>query len=245
MTSQDIVRIARQRAGLTQQQLAARSGHPRETIARWETGAREPSLASVQALVAACGLELVVGVATGDDSLGELVTDQLALSPAERLTRLIPPDESAHTVKALNWLASARTPTVVTGGVAAALMGAPQRPQDGGVEVVAGDALALTTEMDESGLEPTDSVERFADSDRRWPWTLPGGGSVVLAGALPGSSDYADLRRAAQTVQVDGVTISVAHPRDLLRLAEASARADERARVPGLRALLSGLAGTV
>ncbi len=91
MTSQDIVRIARQRAGLTQQQLAARSGHPRETIARWETGAREPSLASVQALVAACGLELVVGVAAGDDSLGDLVTDQLALSPAERLTRLLPP----------------------------------------------------------------------------------------------------------------------------------------------------------
>jgi hypothetical protein len=134
---------------------------------------------------------------------------------------------------------------VVIGGVAAVLQGAAQRPRDSRVEVVAGDPLALTAEMDESGLEPTGSAERFSDSDRRWPWTLPGGGSVVLAGALPGSGDYPDLRRAAQPVQVAGVTISVAHPRDLLRLAEASPRADGRARVPGLRALLSGLAGSV
>ncbi len=239
------MRIARQRAGLTQQQLAARSGHPRETIARWETGAREPSLASVQALVAACGLELVVGVAAGDDTLGDLVADQLALSPAERLARLLPTEETARAIRALTWLASARTPTVLVGGIAAALQGAPQRPQDGRLEVVAGDPLAFTAAMDESGLEPTDTAERLADSDRRWPWTMPGGGTVVLAGALPGSGDYADLRRAAQPAQVHGVTISVAHPRDLLRLAEASPRSEEHARVPGLRALLSGLAGAV
>lgn len=93
--------------------------------------------------------------------------------------------------------------------------------------------------MTEHALSPVDSDERFADSDRRWPWMLPSGGTVVLAGALPGSADYADLRRSAQPVDLDGRAVQVAHPRDLLRLAEASARESERARVPALRALLA------
>ena len=100
MTSSDIVRIARQRAGLTQRQLAQRSGHPRETIARWETGAREPSLESLRALVRACGLELVLALAAGDDSLTELVDDQLALAPVDRLQKLLPADEAADAMRA-------------------------------------------------------------------------------------------------------------------------------------------------
>jgi len=244
MRSSDIVRIARQRAGLTQQQLAHRSGHPRETIARWETGAREPSLESLRALVRACGLELVLALAEGDDSLTGLVDDQLALAPADRLRRLLPADEASWALRALAWLAAARTPSIVVGGVAAALQGAPQRPRDGGVEVVASDPLALTSEMEAGGLEATDSHERFADSDRRWPWKLRGGGTIVLAGALPGSGDFADLRRSAQQLDVDGMSVRVAHPRDLLRLADASARESERSRVPGLGALLSQVSAT-
>jgi transcriptional regulator with XRE-family HTH domain len=244
VTSSDIVRIARQRAGLTQQQLAQRSGHPRETIARWETGAREPSLESLRALVRACGLELVLALAEGDDSLTELVDDQLALAPVDRLQKLLPADEAADAMRALSWLAAARSPSIVVGGAAAALQGAPQRPRDGGVEVVASDPLALTDEMAAGGLVPTDSDERFAESDRRWPWTLPGGGTVVLAGGLPGSGDFADLRRSAQQLDLGGVSVRVAHPRDLLRLAGASARESEQSRVPGLRALLSQVSAT-
>ena len=233
-----MVRIARQRAGLTQQQLADRSGHPRETIARWETGSREPSLTSVQALVAACGLELVVGLAAGDDSLAQLIADQITLMPSERLARLLAADDRTAALSALHWLAGARTPSIVIGAMAAALQGAPQRLTDSRVELVAGDQPALVAEMTEAGLWPTDSPERFADTDRRWPWTLPGGGTLVLAGGLPGARDYADLRRAARPVRLDVVTVQVAHPRDLLRLAEASPRPDQRARVPALRALL-------
>jgi transcriptional regulator with XRE-family HTH domain len=244
MRSSDIVRIARQRAGLTQQQLAHRSGHPRETIARWETAAREPSLQSLRALVRACGLELVVALAEGDDSLTGLVDDQLALAPADRLRRLLPADDAKEVHRALSWLAAARSPSIVVGGVAAALQGAPQRPRDVGVEVVASDPLALTREMEAAGFEATDSDERFAESDRRWPWKLPGGGAVVLAGALPGSGDFADLRRSAQQVELDGASVRVAHPRDLLRLADASIRESEQARVPGLRALLSHVPAT-
>ena len=62
----------------------------------------------------------------------------------------------------------------------------------------------------------------------------------MLASNVSGTGDYRDLRRGARTVQLDdGTSIRVAHPRDLLRMADASPRESERARVPGLRALLS------
>ena len=240
MTTSDIVRIARQRAGLTQQQLADRSGHPRETIARWETGAREPSLASLRALVAACDLDLVINLARRDSSLEELVRDQLELTASERLGGLLPPAASDDTLRALRWLAHARTPAIVIGGLAAVLHGAPQPPGETGVEFVSGDPYAMESEMGQAGLVPIDTKERWADVDRRSPWALPEGGTLVLAANVSGTEDYRDLCRAARTVELDdGTRVQVAHPRDLLRMADASPSESERARVPGLRALLS------
>lgn len=240
MSSRDIVRIARQRAGITQQQLADRSGHPRETIARWETGAREPSLATLKALVAACDLDLVVHLARKDSSLEELVADQLELTATERLERLMPATAADDALRALRWLAAARTPVIVIGGLAAVLQGGPQQPGDGQVEFVSGDPYAMEAELRAAGLIPSDVAERWADVDRRAPWALPDGGTIVLASNVPGTGDYRDLRRSARTVQLDdGASIRVAHPRDLLRMADASSRESERARVPGLRALLS------
>lgn len=239
-SSRDIVRIARQRAGITQQQLADRSGHPRETIARWETGAREPSLATVQALVGACDLDLVIHLAERDSSLDGLVVDQLALTPTERLGRLMPAAVRDDTLRALRWLAEARTPVIVIGGVAAVLQGGPQQPGDGQVEFVSGDPFAAEAAMRDAGLIPGDTDERWADLDRRARWTLPDGGTVALASNVPGTRDYPDLRRSAGIVQLDdGTRVPVAHPRDLLRMADASPRESERARVPGLRSLLS------
>lgn len=243
--SRDIVRIARQRAGLTQQQLADRSGHPRETIARWETGAREPSLSSLQTLVEASNLDLVVHLAQRDRSLDEAVADQLELAPTERLRRLLPSANKDDTVRALRWLAGARTPLIVIGAVAAVLQGAPQRPGSGLVEFVSADPFAADEEMRAAGLIATDTDERWADVDARALWTLPKGGTVALATNVPGTGDYRDLRKSAQTVELDKKTaIAVAHPRDLLRMADASPRESERARVPGLRALLDGTRDT-
>jgi transcriptional regulator with XRE-family HTH domain len=237
-----MVRIARQRAGLTQQQLAERSGHPRETIARWETGAREPSLATLQAVVAACDLDLVIQLARRDTTLEELVADQLELSATERLRRLMPADAVEDTLNGLHRLANARTPVLVIGGVAAVLQGGPQQPAETAVEFVSGDPPAMEAELRDSGLFPVDTDERWADVDRRAPWTLPEGGAIEHASKLPGTEDYRDLRRAARPVELDSDTnLRVAHPRDLLRLAEASPRERERTRAPGLRALLAQL----
>jgi transcriptional regulator with XRE-family HTH domain len=245
MTSRDIVRIARQRAGLTQQQLGDRSGHPRETIARWETGAREPSLSSLRKLAEASNLDLVIHLSQRDPSLGESVDDQLELSPTQRLARVLPSASKEDTIHALRWLAGARTPLIIIGAVAAVLQGAPQRPGSGGVEFVSADAFAMEDEMRTGGLIPSNTEERWADEDARAPWTLPEGGTIALSSKVPGTGDYADLRRSAQSVELDETTtVRVAHPRDLLRIADASRRNSERVRAPGLRALLDRITET-
>jgi hypothetical protein len=171
------------------------------------------------------------------------VGDQLRLSPLERLERLLPRDEAAASRRALGWLGGARTPAVLIGGVAGALQGAPQRPGDGRVEVVPSDPVTFTAELTGAGFAPSDDPERWAETDRRWPWRAPDGGVIAVATRLPGSRDYPDLRRSARLVAVDEATsIHAAHPRDLLRLADASPRETERAQAPGLRALLERLA---
>jgi transcriptional regulator with XRE-family HTH domain len=245
VTSADIVRIARQRAGLTQQQLADRSGHPRETIARWETGAREPSLSSLQKLADAANLELVIRLAERDPSLRESVNDQLQLSPTGRVERLLPSTGKEGGIRALQWLAGARTPLIVIGGMAAVLQGGPQRPGSERVEFVSADPFAMEEEMRADGLTAIDTDERWLDVDARAPWTVPAGGTIALASNVPGTADYGDLRRSAKTVELDDATrISVAHPRDLLRMADASRRESERARAPGLRALVDRITET-
>jgi transcriptional regulator with XRE-family HTH domain len=239
LTSADLVRIARQRAGLTQQELADRSGHPRETIARWETGVREPSLATLRALVEAANLELVLNLAEHDESLQEAVEDQLELSPVRRLKRLLPDEERTDAVRALRWLGRARTPAIVIGPVAAVLQGAPQSPHSGRVEFVSADPFAMEQEMRSKGLVALDSDERWADVDARALWRLPKGGVLALASKVPGTGDFADLRRSARRIEIGkGLDVAVAHPRDLLRMADASPRETERARAPGLRAVL-------
>lgn len=230
--------MARRRAAITQRQLAERSGHRRETIARWEAGVREPSLATLQGVVSACDLDLVVQLAQRDSTLGELVADQLRLAPLDRLSRLMPAGTLADVLRVLRWLASARTPTIVIGAVAAALQGAPQRVEGAQVEVVSSDPFSTEAELRESGLTPIDTETRWVDVDRRAPWALPEGGAVVLTSATPGTTGYTDLRRSAEKIELDGLVVAVAHPRDLLRLGDASPRDSERARVPGLRALL-------
>ena len=84
-----LLREARLRAGLSQQELAARSGKERTVIARWEQGSVSPSFDTVIDLVRACGfdlpLELVPFDAVGDERIAELQM----LSPERRLERLL------------------------------------------------------------------------------------------------------------------------------------------------------------
>lgn len=54
------LRRARERAGLTQQELARRAGTSQATISAYENGAKEPSVRTLDRLLAAAGARLAV-----------------------------------------------------------------------------------------------------------------------------------------------------------------------------------------
>jgi transcriptional regulator with XRE-family HTH domain len=96
--SADLLREARLRAGLTQAELGRRTGKPQSMISRWERGEVRPSLETLRDLIRACGLELTYGLANYDDSYLSHINQQLELTPARRVVRML---EWAATVKDL------------------------------------------------------------------------------------------------------------------------------------------------
>ncbi len=84
-----LLREARLRAGLSQQELAARSGKERTVIARWENGAVSPSFDTVIDLVRACGFDLPLELAPYDSGPDDQIAELQMLSPERRLARLL------------------------------------------------------------------------------------------------------------------------------------------------------------
>lgn len=62
-----LVLLARQEAGLSQRELAERAGVTQSEIARIESGKREPSIPTLQRILAGAGLELRFRLAPSDD----------------------------------------------------------------------------------------------------------------------------------------------------------------------------------
>lgn len=58
MQAQQVIRNARQSAGLTQKELASLAGTSQPTVALYESGKRDPSSATLLRLVQACGGQL-------------------------------------------------------------------------------------------------------------------------------------------------------------------------------------------
>ncbi|HEU0248175.1 MAG TPA: helix-turn-helix transcriptional regulator [Gaiellaceae bacterium] len=89
MRAADLIREARLRAGLTQYQLAERSGRERSVIARWEQGAVSPSFDNLLEVIEACGFDLPL-VLVPRESLGEeRLEKNLLLTPERRAQRYL------------------------------------------------------------------------------------------------------------------------------------------------------------
>lgn len=88
MRGGQIIREARQRMGLTQQELAEQLGTTQSVITRWETGQRSPTLETVTRAVRACGLDLTVKLGPPDPDHELFIRQNRRLSPAERLARM-------------------------------------------------------------------------------------------------------------------------------------------------------------
>jgi transcriptional regulator with XRE-family HTH domain len=89
MRSGDLIREARLRGGLTQYELAERTGRDRAVIARWEQGTVAPSIETVVELVRACGFDLPLELVPYERTGGERLEKNALLSPERRVLRFL------------------------------------------------------------------------------------------------------------------------------------------------------------
>jgi transcriptional regulator with XRE-family HTH domain len=102
MNGGEVIRRARRRAGLSQAELARRLGTKQPVVARWESGARAPTLETVARAVEACGLALDVAVVERDPGEDALLREWRRLTPAERVERnrrMLETEEWLHTAR--------------------------------------------------------------------------------------------------------------------------------------------------
>ena len=89
MRSARIIREARLRAGLTQAELAERSGRDRTVVARWEQGLVAPSVDTLVELVRACGFDLPLEIVPFDDTNETQLKDAARTPPDRRLDAML------------------------------------------------------------------------------------------------------------------------------------------------------------
>jgi transcriptional regulator with XRE-family HTH domain len=89
MRAADLIREARLRAGLTQYQLAERSGRERSVIARWEQGAVSPSVDNLLEVIQACGFDLPLVLVPRETHDDERLEKNLLLTPERRAQRYL------------------------------------------------------------------------------------------------------------------------------------------------------------
>jgi transcriptional regulator with XRE-family HTH domain len=91
VTSGQLLREARLRAGLSQYDLAERTGIPRSQITRWESGVNEPSLSALRRAIRACGWEISLELKpyTRDVERERRLEELHELTPQQRLELMI------------------------------------------------------------------------------------------------------------------------------------------------------------
>jgi transcriptional regulator with XRE-family HTH domain len=248
MVSADLIREARLRAGLTQSELANRSGRERSVIARWEQGGSAPSLETLLDLLAVCGYDLPLELADRDEDLLARLHESALLSPERRLERMLDTG-SSHAGKGGDLAPFdpyAIVATLERHRVAYLLIGTLAR-------VIRGtDELARRAEITPSRQPPNLSRLQRAVSDLA---------EEEEAGAAMGSTDielptrhgplivtweplgyhrgYTDLRRAASREPIGrGLRPLVASAADLAGMLSALERDEDQTTIYALRRLI-------
>lgn len=243
MRSADLVRALRA-PDLAQDELARRAGIARETLSRWESGAQHPSLEALDRVAAAAGVRLDVRLVPADPELVELAREQIDLAPADRLRTLLGESWPACR-QALRAVAAVGELGVLVGPVAAALVGAPQRPGDGRVDVLVArnDIEAVFDRLLLAGASP-DGLERTpGGQERRERWRA-GRGRLTIRSVATGIDDIRELRDRAYPVVADDRKQSTGLVRvplveDLATIADRSPWSEDAVYRSGLRAVLA------
>ena len=256
MVSARLIAEARRRAGLSQRELAERVGTQRPEISRYERGRARPSLERLRAIVAACGLELTVGLANADDSYDRSIREAFAMPPAERLrsslagaasirtTRALAhgetPPPPMKVVAALKLLRSAGVTFVLVGEMAEVLHGSPILPTEGRVTIVPrdGEDDRLPAAIAAGGGRRLAMPRIVPVEGTRWRFERFGV-ELVVEPRPAGTRGYDDLHRDARELLVgDDLVVPVASLLDLMRIADASPDLAVRARSAALRRTL-------
>lgn len=80
---------ARRAAGLTQRELAERSGIPQPTIARIESGRQIPRADTLDRLLRACGFQLDAAIQVGAGVDRSQIEEYVRLTPRQRVDRAV------------------------------------------------------------------------------------------------------------------------------------------------------------
>lgn len=233
-----ILREARRRAGLSQQELAHRVGRPQQSIARWERGRVEPSFETLEELVRACGWELLTDLARADPEYEAEIRRQLRLSPDARLRSTLRAEFDPLPIIAS--LEASGVRSVLVGALAAALRGSPRLIDAPVVEIVParGQERTLEGSLARLGAEtaPPDGERPEDRVVGRSRHPLSEDAELWLTERPLGSAGFVDLVRDAEPVDLgSGVSAQVASVEDLARIAAAAPAETEGTQAATLR----------
>jgi transcriptional regulator with XRE-family HTH domain len=247
MVSADLIREARLRAGLTQSELAHRSGRERSVIARWEQGGSAPSLETLLDLLAVCGYDLPLELADRDEDLLTRLRESALLSPERRLERMLvrsrqvgrgdelSPFDPYAIVAALE---RHRVAYLLIGSLARVLRGTDEVAQE--LEITPSRQPPNLSRLqralaDLAGVHQDGTDARSIDTA-----VATNHGSLILVSEPVGyQRGYTDLRRAASRESIGrGLRPFVGSAADLAGMLSAIGRDEDRATIYALRRLI-------
>jgi transcriptional regulator with XRE-family HTH domain len=239
--SATLIREARLRAGLTQQELADRSGRQRSVIARWEQGAIEPSLETFLEIIAICGFDLPIELVPRDESANERLQKNALLSPERRVQRAL---KASSTDSPFASLERQQTAYVVIGSFARIVQGAEETTE--GVDIapsLRSDNLhRLALALGDLGAVRPDgrpvALDEMNSLGGPREFSSPKGKLHVVPEPAGTRGGYDDLRRAATHEPIGkGLRVPVASTADLARMLAALGRESDVPKLIALRRL--------
>ena len=248
MRSADLIREARLRAGLSQHELAERSGRERSVIARWEQGAVAPSLEAMLEIIRACGFELPLELIPRDEAAYEQLSENALLSPERLVQRLLDkrsPDGSFEPYAILAALERQHATYVVIGAFARIIHGAEEITN--GLDITpslrGGNIGRVGLALDELNAtrangEPLVLDEASVRDEPVIEVRSPRGELKIVAEPAGTRGGYDDLRRAATREPIGkGLRPTVASTSDLARMLAALGREEDVPKLIALRRL--------
>lgn len=229
---------------------------PQSSVARWESGARQPTAEHIAEAVRACELDVVVGLAPLDRSNDAFIWELLDMPVAGRLkAQVAAANATSRLVKGavtpfdpvpvLAALVGEGVRFVLVGRLAECLRGSPNLPADLEVALCASpeppNREALSRALERLGARPWQETEddprygRPLEHGSRWSIDRLGA-TIASVDDPPGTYGSGDLMRggSAETA-APGLSIDVASVLDLIRIADASPSPTDRLALPSLR----------